>query len=286
MNTTELNKLTDAQLIGEADKHLSQVDESGGLDKSHLMILAQFYLAEVTRREQARQYDTERRLRRFELSLAIIELLLTIVIVWMIGVELKDATRQATILQEMNAHTLEQATLIQSMLDQQKSMLDTVRDTNQNAQQQLEILSNEQRRRLAEEARHPEIRLFLGDVPIEQVQKSPVTPVHLQTPNGPDAGYARLTFVIENVGDQELDHGLLYAAVTPESVTLDLAGTRGFNVVHRNQYSTTLVTIPPHSKVMVEFDVSPWGAKEFDLNVSVEAPRIRPYHSQLRFAVK
>ena len=278
MNTTELSQKSDAQLIEKANEYLSHVDDAGGLDKPHLLIRGQFYLDEVARRQQAKQHREERALNYFEL-------LLTIVIVVMIGRELKDSGQQQRLLSAMNDNSLKQTQLIGSLIEQQKAALETVARTNETAQRQLQSLESEQQSRLAEAGKHPIVKMALGEITSEQLQKNSIIPIKVEMPNGTDSAYARMAFIVENTGTFPLQQGSFLALASPDSVTLNAAATRGFNLLHKNAYSTGLVEILPHSKRNVEIDVMPNGQKNFEIHVAIEGARMSRFESTIHFVV-
>src|SRR5205823_5980029 len=91
-------------------------------DKAPLLLQGQFYLNELTRRQQERH---ARRERRHERRLIYIELGLTIIITVMIAYEIFQGTRQATVMERMVESSLNQIKLMGSLLDKQQASLDT-----------------------------------------------------------------------------------------------------------------------------------------------------------------
>ena len=53
MDTHELIHSSDAELKAKANMALAQFETAGGLDKPHLLLQAQFYMAEMSRRQDA-----------------------------------------------------------------------------------------------------------------------------------------------------------------------------------------------------------------------------------------
>jgi len=127
MNIEQLSTMTESELHVRANAHLEHLDSEteSHQDKQHHVTQAQLYLAELDRRDQARErIESKRTARRdFWLEIAVIVL---------IGAELIEGNKQTAVLDKLNQSSAETAATLTAVRQAQEGSLDTQKHTLEN----------------------------------------------------------------------------------------------------------------------------------------------------------
>lgn len=158
--------------------------------------------------------------RQFE-----VEFLLEVVIILLIGFEIvlgiyfhlgdtQASNEQTRLLQEAHVQAQKQAQILKSIADEQEKALRSVIHMNDLLQSQLAILDAEQRRRLAEVSRKPQLQLDVGGVSLAGSVGRPVPHRELT------ASRAVYELKLLNKGNSSLQTAVLRVWVNSPNVTL------------------------------------------------------------------
>jgi hypothetical protein len=140
---------TEMELRQKANECFDKLESRGSAERPALLIEAQFYIDEIERREQGRIASRGYRLEKIVLGLEII-------VVILIGLELIDGERQFRVLDALAKSATVTATNMISLqkaqedaVSTQKETLRTIQQVNTAMQDQLKLLSAEQKRQLS-----------------------------------------------------------------------------------------------------------------------------------------
>jgi hypothetical protein len=138
MNIEELTKMTESELHARANAHLEHLDDAttSELQKEHYVSQAQFYLAEIDRREQAQERIESARIARRDYKLELW-------VIWLIGAELLlavlglifgwvEGKKQMEVLNNLNQSSAETAATLTAVRQAQEASLDTQKHTLEN----------------------------------------------------------------------------------------------------------------------------------------------------------
>jgi hypothetical protein len=250
------------------------------------LLQAQFYINEITYREneQAHKEDSRISRRDFWLELLVIVLILLELIVSIEAIRLgiKDASKQAEILGHMDTSTAltaaaakEQATQLAQLTEQQKQSLDALQHMNDELQgslrktgemaeatrQQLKILQDEEVRRQAELAKKPKLELYAGDVSVTGSTVIPKFPTQQQQ----NATKSVVDFSLRNLGNAAATNGTLRIIVFNRDVILECRSP--FERLHEDPEN-----IPAGHAILVPFSrVRPGSALPMSVTATYRA---------------
>ena len=83
MTVAQLKKMSDDELVEQANECFSKCASAGGLDKPNFLLEAQFYLSELSRRRQDKQTHQMLLMTGVILFLSVVMTFATVVNVWM-----------------------------------------------------------------------------------------------------------------------------------------------------------------------------------------------------------
>lgn len=163
MKVEEFEKTTKVELRQKANECFDKSEVAGSLDRPGLLLEAKFYLDEIERREQA--WITSR------------DFFLEIIIIVLIGLELyfgiTGGNAQLDVLAKLNSSASETAASLKSLQEKQQAALDAQEQSLQRLGQmnsalrgQLQILAQEQARRLALPAKDRGLYFWVNGVPL------------------------------------------------------------------------------------------------------------------------
>ncbi len=145
MKTEDFANATEMELRQKANECFESLESSGSAERPALLIEAQFYIDEIERRKQDRVAARDYMLEKIVLGLEIIVVLL-------ISLELIEGNKQFKVLDELARSASMTASSIRSLqksqedaLIGQKKTLATIEQLNSTMQDQLNILSGNQK---------------------------------------------------------------------------------------------------------------------------------------------
>jgi hypothetical protein len=169
MKAEEFTKATEDELRQKANECFDKLSTHGSTEKPALLIEAQFYIDEIERRKQDKIAARDYRLEK-------VVIFLEVIVIILIGLELLDGNKQLTVLDSLNTSADATARAMKSVqkaqedaLGTQKETLHTIGQMNAAMQNQLELLSAEQRRQREAAARKPTARRTLAGLISEGV---------------------------------------------------------------------------------------------------------------------
>jgi len=161
MTVEEFQSATADHLREKANDSFVKADQSGSLDRPGFLMEAQFYLAEIERREQQKERVESARIARrdFWMEIAVIVLIGIEIGIGFIGVfaGASEAGKQITALNSLNQSTSRTASNISRLTEAQTELTTAQKNTLNALQDQLEILRQQQKQRLAELTKQPDI---------------------------------------------------------------------------------------------------------------------------------
>jgi hypothetical protein len=138
MDMEQLSTMTEAELHARANAHLEHLDieTESHHDKEHHVSQAQFYLAELDRRDQAKERRASQRIARrdFWLEIGVIVL---------IGAELIEGNKQTAVLDKLNQSSAATAATLTAVRQAQEASLETQKHTLENITAMNDALQNE-----------------------------------------------------------------------------------------------------------------------------------------------
>jgi hypothetical protein len=163
MTVEEFQSTTADQLREKANDCFARADKTGSLDRPGLFMEAQFYLGEIERREHGKERaenakiaDRDYKLEKWVIVLIGIEIFLSVVGLILSYVE---GAKQMDALNSLNQSTATTATNVSHLAQAQAEQLKTQRSTLDAMQNQLEILRQDQKQRLAGMTKQPVLRV-------------------------------------------------------------------------------------------------------------------------------
>jgi hypothetical protein len=162
MKAEEFARATENELRQNANECFEKLNTRGSMEKPALLLEAQFYMDEIERRKQDKAAARSYRLEKFVVFLEVIVIIL-------IAMELLDGNKQLGVLDSLKTSADATAKAMKSLqnaqegaLGTQEETLHTVEQMNAAMQNQLKLLSTEQKHRLEEAARRPAARKILA----------------------------------------------------------------------------------------------------------------------------
>lgn len=138
MNIDELSKMTESELYARANAHLENMDSETGddIEKERHLLQAQFYLAEIERRKQARERVGSERIagRDYKLELWVIGLIGAELVLALVGIVVGwvEGSKQTDVLDKLNKSSAETAATLTAVRQAQEASLDTQKHTLDN----------------------------------------------------------------------------------------------------------------------------------------------------------
>lgn len=154
MTVEEFQSATASQLREKANDCFTKAAQTGSGDWPGLYMEAQFYLAEIERRESAKVSKRDYKLEIWVIILIGVEIALS-VLGLVIGYG--EGAKQITALNSLNQSTAMTASNISKLTEAQTELTTAQKNTVNALQDQLEILRQQQKQRLAELTKQPVI---------------------------------------------------------------------------------------------------------------------------------
>jgi hypothetical protein len=138
MNIDELSKMTERQLHARANAHLEHLDDGSKseIEKEHHVSQAQFYLAEIERREQARERTASAKIARrdYKLELWVIGLIGAELVLAILGLIFGwvEEKKHIVVLNNLNQSSAATAATLTAVRQAQEASLDTQKHTLDN----------------------------------------------------------------------------------------------------------------------------------------------------------
>ncbi len=163
MTVEEFQNATADQLRTKANDSFAKADQSGSLDRPGFFMEAQFYLAEIERREQQRERAESAKIARrdFWMEVSVIVLIGVEIVLALIGLDAgsREAAKQISALNSLNQSTATTASNISKLTAAQTDLITTQKNTVDALQSQVEILREQQKQRLAELTTQPLLQI-------------------------------------------------------------------------------------------------------------------------------
>jgi hypothetical protein len=138
MNINELSTMTEIELQARANQHLEQLDNkfASEMEKEHHVSQAQFLLAELDRRKQAKERSESEKIaaRDYKLELWVIGLIGAELLLALVGIIVGwvEGSKQMDVLDKLNKSSAETAATLTLLRQAQEAALDTQKHTLEN----------------------------------------------------------------------------------------------------------------------------------------------------------
>ncbi len=286
MNVEELSKLSVTELRGRATTSLDGVESMSAMERQHHLVEAQFYIDEIERRAQADEREEHDKIakRDYRLEIWVIVLIGVEILLSIAGIAIgyREGTKQTAVLDalkvsvdSLNVSTSKTAENIASLtkaqtdaLNTQKQSFTTISAMNSAMQNQLDILRQDQKQRLAELAKRPLLQLTSGGIRLDMLPAHPVFPKEIT------ATHATLEFVLTNIGDATARAFNVYIGVDNKDVSLSSDNSFARTLVpSESSELNSAINIPlpvlsANGRVVLVLKLQyPNGTKSFNLNI-------------------
>ena len=173
MNVEELSNLSVAELRARATTSLSEVESMSAMERQHHLVEAQFYIDEIERRAQADERDEHEKIakRDYKLEIWVIFLIGVEILLSIAGIAIgyREGAKQTSVLDalkvsvdSLNQSTSRTADNVVKLTQAQSDALDTQKQSLAAMKNQLDILREDQRQRIAELTKQPVLQIRVG----------------------------------------------------------------------------------------------------------------------------
>src|SRR5438093_3713673 len=164
MNIEEFETATDHELRQKAKERFAALEFAGYDDRPAMLLEAKLYLDEIQSRRDVR-------VARRDLFLELIVILLIGIEIVLGTIGIRESNQQYQILSNLNSSATDTAKSLRSLYEEQqrlvevqKKKLDSVSSMNSATQNQLLVLRQDQKEKMAELAKKPTLQLSVGGV--------------------------------------------------------------------------------------------------------------------------
>jgi hypothetical protein len=255
MTVEEFQNATADQLREKANDCFTKAAQTGSGDWPGLYMEAQFYLAEIERRESAKIAKRDYALEIWVIILIGIEIALSLL---GLVTGYREGAQEITALNSLNQSTTTTATNIANLAQAQAELLKTQKSTLDAMQNQLEILRQDQKRRLAEMTKQPVLHVR------SRVRERTAT-------------NAKYEIVLENSNGVPARDFVVYFETEGTSLRLSIAGAQQSS--SPNRASIYIPLLGPGLKQTITLNVQyQTGASPFHVRISSSGENI-PFKS-------